>query len=214
VAWLLEEDALLKEKLQGIIVRDARADPTAGRPVKVWFRFPEPEIREVEYPFVTIDLINISEALDRAHRGAHAPPVTQYVPPDELPEPVTGKVLVTEYPIAMNIDYQVTTWARNIHHDRQMTQQLWVMFPGRYGSIGGNADPYVRPRSCQLIGFAIGDRLDEFQKRLFRKMYTVRVFSELWASQIKQITQVTTISIDMPSLFGDEPWITVLDCHE
>jgi len=215
--WGLEEDEMLKAKLAGITVTDQRADPDTGRPVKVWFRFPEAELREVTYPFITIDLIGISEALDRAHRGGQVrPTVASYHPPDdEFTDPAPGRVLVTEWPIAMNLDYQVTTWARNIHHDRAMTGQLWVKFPGRYGSIGGSVTPFVRARSCQLLGWTPGDRIDDAGKRLFRKMYTIRVFSELWAAQIRDVVQISTIDISVPSLFGSEDnWGSVINCME
>lgn len=215
--WLLEEDEMLKEKLLGMKVYDQRAPAGgAGRDVGVWFRFPEPELRDVSYPFVTIDLLGISEALDRAQRGGMVRPTVQgYRPPDMVADAPAGRVLVTEWPIAMNLDYQVTTWARNIHHDRAMVQQLWTKFPGRYGSVGGNATPYVRPVSAQLTGFTPGDRLDETGKRLFKKMFTIRLFSELWASQIQNVAQVTTVDISVPSLFGNESgWLTSIDCYE
>jgi hypothetical protein len=213
VTWLLEEDTLLKDKVSGMTVSDQREDP---RPVPVWYRFPEQELRDVTYPFVTIDLIGISEALDRAHRGGRMrPDEQQFLPAGELPAPEAGRVPVTEWPIAMDLSYQVTTWTRNVHHDRDLTRQMWVRFPGRYGSIGGSVSPYVRARSCQLMGYMPGDRIDDFGKRLFRKMYTIKVFSELWASQIRNITLVTTITIDVPSLFGNEAgWLNVIGCNE
>jgi hypothetical protein len=175
VPWIEEEDDLLKSKLSGMEVTDARSPD--GRPVKVWYRHPEMELREQDYPFMVIDLYNVSEALERAQRGGQMrPTVTSYRPP-EYTEPTAGRIHVSEWPVAMNLDYQVTTYARNIQHDRQMMRNVWTQFPGRYGSLGGNASPYVRPFSAQLTNMVPGDRLDEFGKRQFRKIFSLRVFS-------------------------------------
>jgi hypothetical protein len=214
--WLEEEDELLKAKLGGIKVYDDRAPTTGlGRDVKVWFRFPEPELRNADYPFLTIDLINIEEALDRAQRGGQQrPTVTGYRPPDMTAGAAEGKTLITEWPVAMNLDYQITTWARNIQHDRQMLRQLWAKFPGRYGSLGGKAAPYVRPFSCQLMNMVVGDRLDEFGKRLFKKVFTMRVFSELWASEVRALTNITDIDITLPFDTNGDDWFTDLNCYE
>ena len=51
--FLISEDEALKSHLQGMEVagRDGRA-----LPVRVWFRWPEQEEREIQYPFITIEL--------------------------------------------------------------------------------------------------------------------------------------------------------------
>lgn len=212
--WIEEEEYLLKDKLGGFVVTDA-SSPVGGRPVKVWFRYPEMEERDITYPFLTIDLINISEALDRSQRGGQQRPTVQgYRPPDMATVAAAGKTLVTEWPVAMNLDYQVTTWARNIQHDRQLLRTMWAKFPGRYGSLGGNDIPYVRPFSAQLMSMVPGDRLDEFGKRQFRKLFTLRIFSELWASEIKEITNVTGIDIIIPVDPGTGDWFNHITCYE
>lgn len=212
--WIDEEDDLLKTKLQGMVVTDAKAPPD-GRPVKVWYRHPEMELRDQDFPFMIIDLINVSEALDRAQRGGQQrPTVNGYRPPDMMDGAAAGRILITEWPVAMNIDYQVTTYARNIQHDRQMLRQFWTLFPGRYGSLGGNASPYVRPFSAQLTGMTPGDHLDEYGKRKFRKMFTLRVFSELWASPIRDVHQLETIDLIFPIDVGVGDWFSGINCHE
>jgi hypothetical protein len=210
--WIDEEDDLLKTKLQGFVVTDARAP--GGRGVKVWYRHPEMELREQDYPFMVIDLIGVGEALDRAQRGGQMrPTVTGYRPP-EYTGTTEGRIHVTEWPVAMDLSYQVTTYARNIQHDRQMMRAFWTQFPGRYGSLGGKASPYVRPFSAQMMGMVPGDRLDEFGKRQFRKMFTLKVFSELWASPIHDVHQLENIDLLFPVDTGVGDWFSWLNCHE
>lgn len=219
--WIEEEDQLLKEKLSHFVVTDAKAP--AGRPVKVWYRYPELEQRDVQrsevweslYPFVTIDLIDVAEALDRAERGGQVRPTVQaYRPPDWNSVAAPGRVHVSEWPVAMNIDYQITTWARNIQHDRQLMRQVWALFPGRYGYIGGKETPYVRPITAQLMNMTPGDRIDEFGKRQFRKMYSLRVFSELWASPICDVGEVTELDFSFRLDAPSDEWFTKLDCAD
>ena len=210
--WIDEEDDLLKSKLSGVVVTDARHP--GGQGVKVWYRHPEQELREQTYPFMVIDLYNVAEALDRAHRGGQIrPTVTGYRPP-EYTGASSGRIHVTEWPVAMNLDYQVTTYARNIQHDRQMMRAVWTLFPGRYGSLGGNAAPYVRPFSAQLVNMIPGDRLDEFGKRQFRKIFNLRVFSELWATPIKDVHQLEEIELIFPIDVGVGDWFSGINCHE
>lgn len=212
IPWIEDEDALLKEKLAGIVVTDAKAP--GGRGVKVWYRYPEQEERDIVYPFITIDMIGVREALDRAHRGGQIrPSLTGYRPPEYVGAP-EGRVHVTEWPVAMDLDYQLTTYARNIQHDRQIMRQLWALFPGRYGSLGGNAAPYVRPFSAQVTSMVPGDRLDEFGKRQFRKIFSLRVFSELWATPVNEVGELTNIDIELPVDVGAGDWFSEINCHE
>lgn len=209
--WIEEEDLALKQKLSTMVVTDASAP--AGRPVKIWYRMPEMEERQVVYPFVTLELFDVSEALDRAHRGGRLQPTQTGFGPSDLAPPDPNHTWVTEWPVAMNLDYQVSTYARSNLHDRQMLGQMWTTLPGRYGHIGG--DSTHRPRTAQLLSFSTADRIDEFGKRLFRKIFHVRVFSEIYNVTPKQITQVQQILLTTPVLFGNESnWITQLLCYE
>jgi len=210
--WIEDEDRLLKDKLAGLMVTDAKAP--GGRGVKVWYRFPEQELREQDYPFITIDLLGVGEALDRAHRGGQMRPTVEgYRPPEYVGAP-EGRVHVSDWPVSMNLTYQITTYARHIQHDRQLLRQIWALFPGRYGSLGGNAAPYVRPFSAQLLNMTPGHRLDEFGKRQFRNIFTLQVFSELWASEIKSRPLVTEIEITLPIDVAPGDWFSNIDCYE
>ena len=105
---IVNEDKALKLSLAGITVADA-GNPT--RPVGVWFGQPDAELREQVYPYITIDFIGYSEDPTRAMRG-----MTQLT---YFPEGAnTSEQYVTEYPIPVNLDYQITTFARQPRHDR------------------------------------------------------------------------------------------------
>ena len=74
--WLLNEDAAMKAKLQGLSVSDVNAAPQ-GRAVPVKFNLPEDELSDTAFPMIVIDPPSISKASDREHRG----PVTlPYMP--------------------------------------------------------------------------------------------------------------------------------------
>ena len=64
--WILDEDFALKEKLKGVVVSDQHQ---RARALGVWFAHPDLEIREQEYPYATIELMEVSEAQERVHRG-------------------------------------------------------------------------------------------------------------------------------------------------
>ena len=61
-AFLFAEDKALKSLLQGITVTDVKNNT---RPVKVWFGYPDVELRTQDYPYMAIDLYDIQEANDR-----------------------------------------------------------------------------------------------------------------------------------------------------
>ena len=100
--FVIAEDLALKTHLQGIIVADEKV---AQRPVKVWFGYPDVEIREQTWPFITIDLIDITPAQDRQHQG-------RLYDTDYRGTQVEG-IYSYDYPIAYDISYQITTYARH-----------------------------------------------------------------------------------------------------
>jgi hypothetical protein len=79
--WLLNEDAALKKKLQGLTVTDANA-PIGGRPVPVRFRLPETELSDTQFPLIVIEHAGLSRDPEREHRGYIQLP---YVPEGEDP---------------------------------------------------------------------------------------------------------------------------------
>lgn len=79
--WLLNEDAALKKKLQGLKVDDTNA-PNGGRPVPVRFRLPETELSDTSFPLIVIEHAGMSRDTEREHRGYIQLP---YIPEGEDP---------------------------------------------------------------------------------------------------------------------------------
>lgn len=178
--FILNEDAALKTLLQGITVSDAG---NASRPVAVYYGQPDKDIRTQSYPYITLDLVGVREDIERAHRGIIE---TTYTP-----EGVDGtKTYTTDFPIPVDLIYQVSTWARQPRHDRQIMASLF--FPGRlpfrFGQLPVPEDG--TNRRLDMLGFSKRDTT-EGGKRLFSNVYNLRVSSELFPSQLTQAYQVT-----------------------
>ena len=114
------------------------ATPGTTRKVGVWFGQPDQEIRAQSYPYITIDMIDISEDFSRAMRGR--------VKPAYLTNPsVIGTSTAWDtdehdwdinYPIPVNIDYQITSFSRQPRHDRQiLAQLLYSKIPLRFAVL-------------------------------------------------------------------------------
>lgn len=176
MTFLLNEDAALKTLLKSRVkVSDAANN---SRPVGVWFRQPDIEIREQSYPYLTIEMVDISEAKDRRHSGFTTLP---YVPDGSFD--VDGNVLrsdtqyLTETPIPVDIDYQVTAYSRHPHHDRQIIATILTqIMPFRHGVLKIPEDGTVR--RLELMGYAKRD-MTEQGKRLFVNVFSIRINSEI-----------------------------------
>lgn len=173
--FLIAEDTALKAYLQGITVTDEKA---GTRQVKVWFGYPDVEARDVTWPFITIDLIDVIPANDRQIQG-------RLVDDDYQGTKVpTDKLYVYDVPVAYDIVYQVTTHSRHPRHDRSLTFQLLHKFPSKYGKLAvpnqlGTETAY---RSMFLDGFSKMDGVEEDtggSRRILRNALTVRVVSEM-----------------------------------
>ena len=178
--WILDEDFALKEKLKGVVVSDQHQ---RARAMGVWFAHPDQEIREQEYPYATIELLEVSEAQERVHRGhlwlddrwgnKDIPEWWNY---DPLGEDEVG--YVTEMTTPINLDYQITTWARNPRHDRQIMAQL--MTGGRTMLRAGWLEtPDNKIRRMDWLGHYKRSSADENQKRLQSNVFRVRISSEI-----------------------------------
>lgn len=179
--YIINEDKALKTLISGITVSDSG---NASRPVGVWFGQPDNEIRQQSYPYITIDLVGISEAVDRAHRGYIDLP---YTPEGGNP----NEEYATWYPIPVNLDYQITTYARQPRHDRQIINALFSAgrLPMRFGLLDIPEDGTVR--RVDLMGFVKRDTTEQ-DKRLFRNIYNVQVSSEFFPAQLVQLYEVLT----------------------
>lgn len=189
--WLLNEDEAMKAALAGIKVSD---DKNATRDVRVWFGQPDVEITAQTYPYMTIDLIDISMDAPRAIHGIDELP---YIPEGFEPA-MDGHSFITESPIPIALDYQVTTYTRHPRHDRTVVGAMHMKFPYQFGGIYVSQDN--TQRRAFLTRFGNRDRTDENSKRLFSKVFTVRVESELILTRFLEVQQALAVTTDLTQI--------------
>lgn len=212
--FLLAEDEAIKKRLMGLTVTDDRNNT---RPVQVFFRYPDAET-EREYPFVTIEMLDIVHAKNRQHSelpiyyyntagGASAPTGASSMPNAMNYWPSTSpnfgyldnkndfQVLVSNEFVPVDLLYQVSTFTRSALHDRQLSANfLTKVFPFRRGSIHIDADN--TDRRLELLDWSTADLLDPeagYRKRIFRKVYTLQMSAELPSTDIYGTQQSTEI---------------------
>jgi hypothetical protein len=186
--FITNEDEALKTLLKGITVSDS-GNPK--RSVGVWFGQPDKEIRQQSYPYITIDLIGMSEAGERVQSGV--------VDLQYTPEGYDGTIdYQTYYPMPVNLDYQVATYSRQPNHDRQIMGALFQIgrLPVRFGSLYVPQDNTLR--RLDVLGFSKRDTT-EADKRLFVNIYTIRVSSEIFRTSLfeKDTAPVSGTSISV-----------------
>ena len=188
--FLLDEDEALRNLLLGMVVTDQKSVTEEGpqRKVGVWFGQPDQELREQKYPYITIDMVDISEDFSRAMRGIVKPAYIQN-PTNMVPETDEDPAVVYDpdvhnwdihYPIPVNIDYQITTYARQPRHDRQiLAQLLYTRIPLRFATLDtGPNTVYGTTRRLDVLDISKRD-IPESGKRLFVNAITVRISSEI-----------------------------------
>jgi len=194
LSFILAEEAAIKNYLQGMTVSDEKAP---SRPVKVWYGYPDVEIRTQTYPYVVIELVDIVPAHDRQISG--------YIYDNDKQgtvAPVEGVVYGYQTPLPYDLVYQITTYSRHPRHDRAILFQMQQKFPSQYGSllVSNALNTESAYRHMFLDGLIKRDQIED-GKRLFRNVYTVRIVSEMTPStaanalptvQTVQINRVTT----------------------
>ena len=197
--FLLGEDKALRQLLQGLVVHDQKADGTdTPRQVGVWFGQPDQEIRGQNYPYITIDMVDINRDREREMRGIVNP---DYLKPADL-ESDTYEV---DIPIPVNIDYQITTYARHPRHDRELLAQvLYQKLPMRFGTLEvytGKVDDdgldITTMRRLDVVDVAKRDTTEQ-AKRLFVNAITVRVSSEIAQGVFRSIYKVLELHLHNP----------------
>ena len=202
---ILAEDKALKTYLQGMTVSDEKVQ---NRPVKVWYGYPDIEIRNQEFPFIIIELIGIQPANYRQHSGL----ITDNDYQGTI-APVSGYTYTYEVPVAYDLEYQVASYSRHPLHDRSIAYQLMKKFPTKYGHLGvpnalGTQNSY---RHMIVESIAKKDTADNMTgaRRLLSVVYTIRVLSEMTpdvaASAESQVLSVSINSTTAQSLNSIPP---------
>jgi hypothetical protein len=192
--FIINEDEALKTLLQGITVSDS-GNP--ARPVGVYYGQPDKDIRQQIYPYITLDLIGVREDTERAHRGLVNLTYTPegYTPnlneDDSINQPI-------DFPIPVDLIYQVSTWSRQPRHDRQIMSKLFApgRLPFRFGQLPIPQDG--TNRRLDMLGFSKRDTT-EGGKRLFSNVYNIRISAELFTQQLVDVYQVLDVNTSLIS---------------
>lgn len=174
--FILNEDAALKDLLTGMTVSDA-GNP--ARPVGVWFGQPDAQVRPQVYPYITLDLIGVYEATERVQAGI----VDVTYTPEGYDENTDYQA---QYPIAVDLMYQISTYARQPRHDRQILAQILgaKRLPLRFGMLAIPEDKTAR--RLDMLGFSKRDYTED-NKRMFSNVFTVSVSSEIFREELDQL---------------------------
>jgi hypothetical protein len=196
MTFLLSEDEALRKQIQGITVHDQRATgDDVPRQVGVFFGQPDQELRAQVYPYITIDMIDILRDAEREMRGRITGDVKQfgYLGPTETSD--LGWDI--DLPIPVNIDYQITTYARQPRHDRELLSQLLHQkLPLRFGQLTLNDNTV---RRLEVLDVAKRDSVEQ-AKRLFINAVTVRVTSEIVQEAYREYYKVQEVDIPTPEI--------------
>ena len=192
--FIINEDEALKTLLQGITVSDGG---NAARPVAVYYGQPDKDIRQQSYPYITLDLVGVREDTERAHRGVVN---LTYAPEGFTPNRNTDGSInqPVEFPIPVDLIYQVSTWSRQPRHDRQIMAKLFApgRLPFRFGQLPIPQDG--TNRRLDMLGFSKRDTT-EGGKRLFSNVYNIRISSELFVDQLFNVYKVTDVNTSLIS---------------
>ena len=200
MSFLLDEDEAIRNLLTDMVVTDQKSVTQAGpqRKVGVWFGQPDQEIRGQSYPYITIDMIDISEDIPRAQRGKVNP--VYYADPETIGTDTTWDPTLhakdMDFPVPVNIDYQITTYARQPRHDREiLAQLLYTKIPLRFGVLltGPNTASGTH-RRLDVLDVSKRD-ITEQGKRLFVNAITVRVSSEIAPSTFNKFYKVQQLNV-------------------
>lgn len=191
--FIIAEDQALKSLCQGMVVSD---DKNPNRTVKVWFGYPDVEVRDQSFPYVTIDLIDIIPANNRQSSGRQYDSDFQ-----GTIAPSGDSYYEYDIPIAYDLVYQISSFSRHPRHDRALMYQLLNKFPSKYGKLAvpnqlGTETAY---RSMFLDGFVKRDAVESEtgNRRILRNVLSVRVVSEMSPAVAAEIIpSVQTVSLD------------------
>jgi hypothetical protein len=200
MTFLLSEDKALRDLLVDMVVTDQKASSTQEtvRKVGVWFGQPDQEVTSQNYPYITIDMIDIAEDFQRAMRGRVKP--AYYEDPTIIGTATAYDPDLHNWeinmPIPVNIDYQVTTYARQPRHDREiLAQLLYKKLPLRFATLETDDNTV---RRLDILDISKRD-VTEAGKRLFVNAITLRVSSEISPETFNKMYKVLQVTATGPT---------------
>lgn len=174
LGFRLEEETALKAKLSGLTVPNANGAPIK---VDVWWTLPQRELRTVTYPYIILSYLGVALRREEEHRGYALVTGFEADTGNELPVGSTG--VLEQYPIPVYLRYQVAVASRSNVHDVLLLQRLLQpdMLPERFGYL--NCPAGIVRRLDVVDTARPADTLTGDKQRLFRKIWTIQVSSEL-----------------------------------
>jgi len=193
--FVLAEETALKAKFQGLTVTDPK-DPSGATTVAVdvWFRYPDPEVRTVKYPFIVLDFVDMQKADHREHSGNGLE--VPYVPYGMEWESGDPPIVADEWPTPYDLYYTVSVYTLDPRHDRELKIKLL-------------ADPVRLPHRLAYLELEDGTtrRLDvldvspqvrrDAEKTEHVTIFTVLVESELFPATVDKIAMPTTADLTL-----------------
>lgn len=206
------EEAAIMRRLSTLSVRDDRNDQ---RVCQVFFDYPERET-EKYFPFFTISFIGLShntdaqisetqyyyttqtngmtpEQISRFSEFNYYPSETNQAGMDVLAQ--SGGFLTADSFVPVNLLFQITSYCRGVSHDHQLIGlMLTHVTPFRRGFIEVPEDGTIR--RFDLINWTSSNALDQeadYNKRIFRRHYTLQMSAELPASAINGTMQALSV---------------------
>lgn len=198
---IFAEDEALKAQLSGLNVPVTRGS-SSTLPVKVRFGLPQDELATLTFPVVIIDHVDISRDPEREHRGMIALPYTPegyatwWTTTAADYDPVLSPYM-TEYPVPLNIDYEVTVLTREKSQLMGIVSQYMAdnRIPPRFGAMRIPQDHTAR-RIEMLADVNIEADRDSDNKRIFRAKYALRVPTEILPANYPNIFRVSTVKLN------------------
>ena len=211
--FILAEEEALKAKLSQLYVTDPNA--AAGRRrVHTRWGYPMAEVNR-QYPMLTIDLIDIEFAADRAHSAqvmgidywpSEYATFAEYAEAYEIDLTDAHMVQATMWH-PYNLHFQIASHARNARHDLEITRILLgtAFTPHRWGWLYVPADK--SNRWLDLVDWATANYNEgagTSTNRIFRKIYHVVVSAHLPPENPFVFTQVLKVHGSLKSIPGNE----------
>jgi hypothetical protein len=141
-------------------------------------------------------MIDVQRDTTREHRGLTS---ASYIPHTPSSPSVVG--FITNLPIPVSIDYQITSYARHPRHDRAIVAQLLTTkFPLRFGYLETD-DGTIR--RLDVMDVTKRD-VTEQAKRLYVNAITVRVSSEVVQGKLAELYEVLSVKLNSPPLLVNQ----------
>lgn len=188
--FLLAEDAALKRKFEGLKVTIPRE-----RDVGVWFNWPNKELANVDWPFITITLVDVIKAGHREHSGS---PFELDYKPHNFEDTLTGAIVADDWPTPYDLYYTITTWAKDPRHDRQLLTRILgdrALAPHRMGYLEIPEDETVR--RLEVISMNDFTGRDSNNDVEYRRALTLRVESELFTSFVEEVLRPGRLVLEL-----------------